>query len=257
MGDERIMEGLTVSGLNKSYLLNGEKLNVLNNINFNLEKGGFLTILGPSGCGKSTLIRCISGIENPDSGDIRVNGTPISGIGPDRLMVFQDFNQLFPWKTVLQNIVYPLKLNRVGASQAERQEIAEKFLDLVHLSQFRDAYPNQLSGGMRQRVAIARSLALNPDILLMDEPFGALDAQTRRILQKELVQLWQEFRTTILFITHNVQEAILLGSSIMVLSHRPSKILHLEKNAMTYPREPETPDFMDLWHVLFGLLEQK
>ena len=251
------MSDLTVKNINKSYQLDNQELKVLNNINISLDSGDFLTILGPSGCGKSTLIRCICGMETPDSGEILIDNKPIDGIGPERLMVFQDFNQLFPWKTVEENIIFPLKLNHVTDDKTELKAIAEEFMDIVNLRQFRNAYPNQLSGGMRQRVAIARSLALKPKVLLMDEPFGALDAQTRAVLQKELYQLWEKFKTTIIFITHNVQEAIILGSKIIVLGLMPATVKLERTNTFPYPRMPETQEFMTLWKELYEHLETK
>ncbi len=257
MGDECLMSNLTVQDLVKQYSLEGKSFTVLDKLSFSVDSGDFLTILGPSGCGKTTLIRCICSIEEPTSGKILLDGEPISGIGPDRLMVFQDFNQLFPWKTVIENVIYPLKLNKVSGDMKVLTRRAEEFLELVHLSEFKHAYPNQLSGGMRQRVAIARSLALNPKVLVMDEPFGALDAQTRSILQKELKTLWRKFKTTIIFITHNVQEAILLGSKVMVLSLSPARIKYYEENPLPEPRMPETPEFMDLWHTLYDQLDTR
>ena len=251
------LKKLEVRNLYKEYLLNGQAFTVLDNINFSLESGDFLTILGPSGCGKTTLIRCICGIEAPELGEVRIDGANIKGIGPDRLMIFQDFNQLFPWKSVVDNVTYPLKLNKVGSNKEEREVIANEYLEMVNLTAFRNAYPNQLSGGMRQRVAIARSLALQPKVLLMDEPFGALDAQTRAILQKELLVLWEKYKTTIIFITHNVQESIILGSKVMVLSLCPAKIKLMTENPLESPRMPETSEFMAFWRELYGKLDTK
>ena len=169
--------------------------------------------------------------------------------------VFQEFDQLFPWRTVIDNITYALKVS--GVKKEEREERAMHYLEMVNLHDFARAFPHQLSGGMKQRAAIARSLALNPEILLMDEPFGSLDAQTRSILQSELVRIWQKVGSTIIFITHNIQEAILLGDRVMVMSPAPGKIKDIIKVDIKRPRLPETPEFMKLWHQLYGLLETK
>jgi NitT/TauT family transport system ATP-binding protein len=170
-------------------------------------------------------------------------------------MVFQEFDQLFPWRTVLGNVEFALKLK--GLSKEERKSRARQFLSMVGLTGFENAYPHQLSGGMKQRAAIARSLALDPEILLMDEPFGSLDAQTRTILQSELVRIWEEVGSTIIFITHNIQEAILLGDRVLVMSARPGRIKTVIENHLPRPRMPETPEFMELWHELYGMLEVK
>ncbi len=248
---------LEVEGLNKSFRMNKKNIHVLNNISLSLIKRDFLTVLGPSGCGKSTLIRCICCFEKIDGGVIKVDGMLVTRPGPDRLMVFQEFNQLFHWKTVWENIIYPLNLNHRNKTKKEREEIASKFLEMVNLKDFKNAYPRQLSGGMCQRVAIARALAIGPKILLMDEPFGALDAQTRSILQKELMDIWNKTDITIIFITHNIQESILLGNKIMVLSRIPAAIKVLVDNTIPFPRMPETPEFMDLWKELYSTLDVK
>jgi NitT/TauT family transport system ATP-binding protein len=236
---------------------NGENGDVqaLEDVSFTVEPGEFLTVLGPSGCGKSTLIRTIAGFQPPETGEILLRAEPVCRPGPDRIMVFQEFDQLFPWRTVLGNVVFALKLK--GLSKTEREARARQFLTMVGLSGFENAYPHQLSGGMKQRAAIARSLALDPEILLMDEPFGSLDAQTRSILQSELVRIWEEVGSTIIFITHNIQEAILLGDRVLVMSARPGRIKAVVENALPRPRMPETPEFMALWHKLYGMLEVK
>lgn len=236
---------------------NGEQgdFQALEDISFYVNEGEFLTILGPSGCGKSTLIRSIAGFQKPQKGRIIMSGKKISEPGPDRIMVFQEFDQLFPWRTVKGNITYAMKIN--GLHKDKREKIADHYLEMVNLGDFAGAFPHQLSGGMKQRAAIARSLALNPDILLMDEPFGSLDAQTRAILQSELVRIWQQVGSTIIFITHNIQEAILLGDRVMVMSNAPGKIKEIITVDITRPRLPETPEFMKLWHHLYGLLETK
>ncbi|MEA2016073.1 MAG: ABC transporter ATP-binding protein [Actinomycetota bacterium] len=248
---------LEVDGLNKSFHMNKKNIHILDDISISLEKGDFLTILGPSGCGKSTLIRCICCFEKIDSGIIKVDGIPVNKPGPDRLMVFQEFNQLFHWKTVWENIIYPLNLNHRNKTKKEKEEIAGRFLEMVKLKDFKNAYPKQLSGGMCQRVAIARALAIGPKILLMDEPFGALDAQTRSILQKELMDIWNKTEIIIIFITHNIQESILLGNKIIVLSQIPAVIKVMIDNTMPFPRKPETPEFMDLWNKLYSTLDVK
>jgi len=227
----------------------------LEDISFSVKQSEFLTILGPSGCGKSTLIRAIAGFQTPNKGDIVLDGKNVSKPGPDRIMVFQEFDQLFPWRTVMGNITYALKIS--GMSKEKRQQQAIQYLEMVNLQDFTHAFPHQLSGGMKQRAAIARSLALNPEILLMDEPFGSLDAQTRSILQSELVRIWQKVGSTIIFITHNIQEAILLGDRVMVMSTAPGQIKEIVAVDIERPRLPETPEFMKLWHRLYSLLETK
>jgi NitT/TauT family transport system ATP-binding protein len=236
---------------------NGEQGDVqaLKDVSFTVEPGEFLTVLGPSGCGKSTLIRTVAGFQAPEKGEVRLKDRTVSKPGPDRIMVFQEFDQLFPWRTVLGNVEFALKLK--GLSKEERKSRARQFLSMVGLTGFENAYPHQLSGGMKQRAAIARSLALDPEILLMDEPFGSLDAQTRTILQSELVRIWEEVGSTIIFITHNIQEAILLGDRVLVMSARPGRIKTVIENHLPRPRMPETPEFMELWHELYGMLEVK
>ncbi len=229
------------------------EVQALEDIDFSVEPGEFITVLGPSGCGKSTLIRSIAGFQKPEKGRILVGEREVSEPGPDRLMVFQEFDQLFPWRTVLGNLTYALKVK--GVAKAEREETARRFIRMVGLEGFEKAFPHQLSGGMKQRGAIARSLALNPEILLMDEPFGSLDAQTRAILQAELVRIWQDVGSTIIFITHNIQEAILLGDRVIVMGTRPGTIKKIVPVPLARPRLPETPEFMALWHELYGLLE--
>lgn len=231
------------------------QVQALEDISFDVHPGEFLTVLGPSGCGKSTLIRSIAGFQKPERGQILLNGKKVIDPGPDRIMVFQEFDQLFPWRTVLDNIVFALKVN--GVPKKDRTACAKEYLSLVGLEGFEKAFPYQLSGGMKQRAAIARSLALNPDILLMDEPFGSLDAQTRAILQAELVRIWQRVGSSIVFITHNIQEAILLGDRVLVMSIHPGKVKKILDVPLPRPRLPETPEFMAIWHQLYALLEVK
>ena len=181
----------------------------------------FLALLGPSGCGKSTLLYLLGGFLPTETGTITVDGKPVTDPGPDRGIVFQHF-ALFPWKTVRANVMYGLK--RAGLPRAEQEKRAQAFIDLVGLHGFEDSYPSQLSGGMKQRTAIARTLAIDPEILLMDEPFGALDAQTRSLMQTELLSIWQRSPKTVIFVTHDVQEAVYLAQRVAVMSARPGRI---------------------------------
>jgi len=216
---------IDIKSVTKKYVnAEGSTLTVLDDISLKVEPGSFLCVLGPSGCGKTTLLKLIGGFEPPTGGELYINNSLITKPGIDRSMVFQTFDQLLPWKTVGGNIEYPLKVNKIGESAIERKEIVQKYLSLVGLEKFNNYYPHQISGGMKQRVAIARSLAQKPQVILMDEPFASLDAQTRNSLQEELYKIWQQTSVTIIFITHNIQEAIVLGSKIVVLSKSPSNI---------------------------------
>ncbi len=245
---------LEVSHLMKEFAAQARHVRALFDVNLDTRLGEFLTILGPSGCGKSTLLRCIAGFERPTAGEIRLDGRPVLRPGLDRIMVFQGFEQLFPWFTVRDNIVYALRVARIEKSKLAARRLAEEYLSLVGLKGFGDLYPHQLSGGMKQRVAISRALSVRPRILLMDEPFGSLDALTRSTLQRELIRIWQETRVTILFVTHNVEEAILLGDRIAVFSSNPGTIIEVVSNQLPRPRSPEQADFGRMWDYLHALL---
>jgi len=199
----------------------GERLLALDHINLQVRSGEFLCVVGPSGCGKSTLLHLIAGLHAQTSGQILVDSKPVEGPGTDRILIFQELG-LFPWLTVGENVEFGMKMK--GVSKAERKEKTGYYLRLVHLSQFRNSYTHQLSGGMRQRVALARALATEPDVLLMDEPFAALDAQTRDLLHDELERIWAETGRTIIFVTHNVREAIRLGDRVVLLTFRPGRV---------------------------------
>jgi NitT/TauT family transport system ATP-binding protein len=199
----------------------GERLLALDHINLEVRAGEFVCVVGPSGCGKSTLLHLIAGLHSPTSGQILVDGNPIHGAGTDRIMIFQDHG-LFPWLTVGQNVEFGMKMK--GIAKAERQQKTQHYLRLVHLAKFEYSYIHQLSGGMRQRVAIARALATEPDVLLMDEPFAALDAQTRDLLHDELERIWSDSGRTIIFVTHNVREAVRLGDRVVLLTFRPGRV---------------------------------
>jgi NitT/TauT family transport system ATP-binding protein len=217
----------------------GERLLALDNISLEVQRGEFLCIVGPSGCGKSTLLHLIAGLHPQTSGKILVDGTPVSGPGTDRILIFQELG-LFPWLTVGGNVEFGLKMKDL--SKAEREEKVQYYLRLVHLLKFRDSYIHQLSGGMRQRVALARALATEPDVLLMDEPFAALDAQTRDLLHDELERIWSETGCTIIFVTHNVREAARLGDRVVLLTFRPGRVKQEFSVNLSRPRQMEQPD---------------
>jgi NitT/TauT family transport system ATP-binding protein len=192
-------------------------------VSFSIYQGDRFILLGPSGCGKSSLLKAAAGFIKPQSGAFTLNGKTISGPGPDRVVVFQEFDQLAPWKTVLQNVVFALRASRT-LDKVQARERAEHYLHRVGLGNFLHAYPHTLSGGMKQRVAIARALAMEPAVLLMDEPFAALDALTRRKMQEELLQLWDETRVTLMFVTHSIEEALVVGNRILLLSPHPGRV---------------------------------
>ncbi len=246
---------LKVTNLSKRYL--EPPVQALKDVNFEVNDGDFFCIIGPSGCGKSTTLRLIAGFEKPTEGTVLLDSKQVREPGPDRAMVFQDLNQLFPWKTTFKNVVYPLKVNKLYSNSQGRLEAAKKYLRMVGLTEnFDTAFPHQLSGGMKQRVAIARALALDPKVLLMDEPFGSIDAQTRTALQVELLRIWDETKKTILFVTHNIEEAILLGTRILVLGTNPGRVLQIFNNPLPRPRIPTDPDFGRFWEKLYNLLKQ-
>ena len=233
---------------------NGEGIEVLEDVNLEIAEGEFVCMVGPSGCGKSTLINLIAGLEKPTSGRIKVGGVPVTGPGPDRVVVFQEA-ALFPWLTVRANVEFGLKMQ--GIPQQERRRVSTQYLKMVHLTRFADFYPHQLSGGMKQRVAIARALAMDPKILLMDEPFAALDAQTRHLLHKELLEIWQETRKTILFVTHNVREATVLGDKVLTISARPGRIKGGYHIKLPRPRRESDPHLIVIQQrILMNLQEE-
>ena len=214
---------LDVSGVTLQYKTPRHLVTATYRVDFSVHQGDRYVILGPSGCGKSTLLKAVGGFMLPVEGSISIRGREIDSPGPDRMMVFQEFEQLMPWKTVYQNVLFPMKVTRKFAS-AEAAARADAVIEKVGLAKFRDVYPHMLSGGMKMRVTIARAMALEPDILLMDEPFAALDALTRRTMQQELLSLWDQLRFTVLFVTHSIEEAIIVGSRILVLSPHPGRV---------------------------------
>lgn len=234
---------IEIKNLYKSYSDSEEDVNVLSDINLNIKDGEFHILLGPSGCGKSTLLNITAGLLRKSRGEITLNGKPICQPGKDRGVVFQNADKaIYPWLTVYENVEYGLKMNRVP--KEERRPIVEHYLELVGLTEHSKKYPRELSGGMKQRTQIARVLANNPDVLIMDEPFGALDAQTRHVMQKELIDIWQETKKTIIFVTHDIQEAILLGTDISIFSKSPdARIYQSYKVDFAYPRNETTAEF--------------
>jgi ABC-type nitrate/sulfonate/bicarbonate transport system ATPase subunit len=243
----------------------GEKIPAVHDINFEVEDmyspegrdvGEFRVLLGPSGCGKSTVLRMIAGLDRPDTGQVLVNGQRVSGPGADRGMVFQKYTS-FPWLTVADNVAYGLKIQRTPA--AERERMVARLIQAVGLSGFEKAYPDTLSGGMQQRVAIARTLAVRPQVILMDEPFGALDAQTRADMQNLLLKIWEEAASTILFVTHDVEEAIYLGDRLFIMSARPGTIVEDVPVPFGRPRNPavkQSKDFQELVQYVLACLRR-
>jgi NitT/TauT family transport system ATP-binding protein len=234
----------------------GRPVLALEDISLQVHDREFLALLGPSGCGKSTLLYLIGGFLPVETGRILLDGQPITAPGPDRGIVFQHF-ALFPWKTVRSNVLYGLE--RMGLARAEREKRAQSFIDLVGLTGFEDNYPSQLSGGMKQRTAIARTLAFDPRILLMDEPFGALDAQTRHLMQTELLAIWQRSRKTVIFVTHDVQEAVYLADRVAVMSARPGRIKTIVETRFdkSDPGLVKTKAFVDKVDEIWGLVRDE
>jgi NitT/TauT family transport system ATP-binding protein len=215
----------------------------LKDVDVDVHHGEFVCLLGPSGCGKSTLLYALAGLMSPSGGHITVDGREVHGPGPDRVLMFQEA-ALFPWMSVLQNLTFPLRAR--GLSRREADGRAREFIQLVHLGGFEDAYPHQLSGGMRMRVSLARALSLDPSVLLMDEPFGALDAQTRSSMHELLQSIWMRDRKTVVFVTHNVREALVLGDRVIVMAGRPGRVLWDLEVRIPRPRDPDDEDIVAL-----------
>ncbi len=223
-------------------------------VSFTIEQSEFVCLLGPSGCGKTTLLNIIAGFLTPTAGEIRIGGAPVTGHGMDRGIVFQDFAQLFPWRTALGNVCFGLEMK--GIAKAEREEIAKQQLKLVKLEKFVQSYPHHLSGGMQQRVAIARALAYNPAVLLMDEPFAALDALTRDDMQRLLADVWRETKKTVVYVTHNVAEAVYLADRVVVMTPHPGKLKTEVPITLARPRDPLSVQFLEHQRLLLHHLGQ-
>lgn len=251
------MSIIRVSAVSHTYEVEGrERVLALSDVNLDVNKNEFVTLLGPSGCGKTTLMRAIGGLVRPSSGTITVNGKQVNGPNQDSAIVFQSF-ALMPWASTLRNVIFGLEMRGVG-TRAEREEMARAAIAQVGLKGFENKYPKELSGGMQQRVGLARALVVSTPILLMDEPFGALDQQTRRYMQEELLRIWQQDRRTVVFVTHDMEEAILLADKIVLMSARPGRIDEVIDVSFTRPRDPDEvermPEFIELkeylWHRL-------
>ena len=245
---------LAVEGVSKTFNTRGKALLVLDDIRFEVRAGEFFAIVGPSGCGKTTFLRIVQGLDRPDAGNLLLSGKPLHGPGPDRGFVFQN-DALFPWRTVLRNVTFGTELR--GLPRAQAQASAHGIISLVGLAGFEHHYPHELSGGMRQRVNLARAIAVDPDILLMDEPFAALDALTREAMQQELLRIVAQTRKTVLFITHQIDEAVLLADRIAVFSARPGRLMKTIEIGLERPRHlgvKRTPRFQQYVEEVFDLI---
>jgi NitT/TauT family transport system ATP-binding protein len=234
---EAALAKIEIAGLSKIFKGRNGDVVALQNTDLTIRQNEFVCVVGPSGCGKTTLLNIIGGLEKASSGSVKVDGKEVTGPGKERGVVFQQY-ALFPWKTVLKNVEFGLKLRGLG--KQERKEKAESYLEMVGLKDFAHSYPKELSGGMKQRVAIARAYAVQPEVLLMDEPFGALDAQTRAQLQEDLLRTWQKEKKTCFFITHDVEEAVILAQRVIIMSARPGRIKEMIDVDIPYPRDQAT-----------------
>ncbi|WP_407378579.1 ABC transporter ATP-binding protein [Methanobrevibacter sp.] len=245
---------IEIKNINKSFDGRGKNLSVLENINLNIKDGELVCLLGPSGCGKTTLLRLIAGLDHPTSGEVVANGEVVEKPSGDRAVIFQQYS-LFPWLTVLQNVTFGLEIS--GGSKEENIQAAERYLKSVGLLDFKDSYPHELSGGMKQRVAIIRSLLNHSPILLMDEPFSALDMQNRHKLQEQLIGVWQRFENTIVFVTHDVDEAVYLADKIVLLDKNPGKIHEIIDVDLERPRKRESQEFLALQESIVDKLDME
>ena len=237
------MDQIEIRGLGFTYDAGARTVGALRDVSFGVAESSFVCVVGRSGCGKTTLLNILAGFLAPTTGEVRIAGRPVAGQGRDRGVVFQDFAQLFPWRTARRNVEFGLEMK--GVARDERASTALRFLRLVGLEPFADAYPHELSGGMQQRVAIARALAYNPSVLLMDEPFAALDALTRDEMQQLLVEVWRETRKTIVYVTHNVAEAVYLADRIVVMTPHPGTVAAELEITLPRPRDTLSVEFLD------------
>lgn len=250
-----VVPKVSLHAVSLSYLTNsGHRLTALENVDLEVRRGEFLCVVGPSGCGKSTLLHLIAGLHKQTSGSICVDGKPVDGPDTDRILIFQELG-LFPWLSVRQNVEFGLRMK--GVSKSDRASRVREYLRLVHLSEFENSYTHQLSGGMRQRVGLARALATQPDVLLMDEPFAALDAQTRDLLHDELERIWAETGCTVIFVTHNVREAVRLGDRVVLLTFRPGQVKREYVVDLPRPRHIEETEVARAAREILGCLREE
>jgi len=247
-----VTDQIEVRNMTFEYQVEKGRVLAVKDINFSVRQSEFVCLLGPSGCGKTTILNILAGLLQPSAGEIRMDNAPLNGGGQNRGVVFQDFAQLFPWRTARYNVEFGLEMRKVD--KATREKTALDFLRLVGLEKFADVYPHQLSGGMQQRVAIARSLAYNPQVLLMDEPFAALDAMTRDDMQHLLTDVWQKTKKTIVYITHNVAEAVFLGDKVIVLNAHPGTVKAEVTLDLPRPRDPLSEPFVAKQREIMRLL---
>jgi NitT/TauT family transport system ATP-binding protein len=246
------MSYIDIDKVSLEYDSENRKVLALQEASIQIEKSEFCCLIGPSGCGKSTLLNILAGFLEPTQGVVRIGGRPIQGYGSDRGIVFQDFAQLFPWRTALGNVTFGLEMK--GMDKAARQEKGMEYLKMVKLEKFAHVYPHQLSGGMQQRVSIARALAYDPEVLLMDEPFAALDAMTRDSMQLLLTEIWEQTKKTVIYVTHNVAEAVYLADKVVIMSPHPGQIKEIVQNDLPRPRNQLSLDFLAQQQRLMALL---
>jgi NitT/TauT family transport system ATP-binding protein len=246
--ESKEQKGIIINHVSMTYSGIAGNVEALRDVNLVVEPGEFICLVGPSGCGKTTLLNIIAGFLEPTTGESSIDGRKIEGPGPDRCVVFQQY-AVFPWLTVRENVEFGIKLSVNKRSTEDTRKVVDRFIDLVDLGDFENAFPKELSGGMKQRVAIARAYAVNPEVLLMDEPFGALDAQTRQFMQESLLQILEKERKTVLFVTHGVEEATFLSTKVVVMAARPGRIREIIPIPLPYPRIAATktsPEFIEI-----------
>lgn len=260
MGYGIMSKFLEIEGLTQRFITNGEEHVAYKDVSISLEKGEFLSIIGSSGCGKTTLLRTIGGFLDPTSGIVKIDGKVVNEPGKHCAMVFQTFDQLFPWKTVISNVAHPLMVNERFKTKNEAEKHAMKYLDMVGLTKFKNYYPHNLSGGMKQRVAIARALALEPSLILMDEPFASLDADSRTMLQGELKRIWYDSGITVLFVTHSIIEAIALSTKFLAMGDQSNSVKLFEPNPVQGElgklNTPESPGYSEIWGKLSKIIRK-